>query len=195
MATACAIALPPGAHVAVSVEPPRRRMAVHDVRGTLDGARHVRPAARAGDHDVGVDLPERSERRRIEREEVAKAAVDRESIEEAGADVEGAELLEGRIRAVERGVDRRRRPELRHLEHDLLGAAALVEVVVDDGDAAERPRLLRHLSRVVTRLEHDRRSAHRPGRAGRGSPCDSLHRPAGARPAMRRAFCRQFQWI
>ena len=170
-------------------------MAVHDVRSTLDGARHVRPAARTRDHDVGVDLPERSESRRIEGKQVAKAAVDRESIEEAGADVEAAELLEGRIRSVQRGVDRRRRPELGHLQHDLLGAAALVQVVVDDGDAAERPRLLRHLSRVVARLEHDRRSAHRPGRAGRGSPCDGHPRATGARPAMRRAFRRQFLWI
>ena len=51
-------------------------MAVHHVRGALDGARHVRPAARAGDHDVGVDLPERPEGGGVRAGGLRKTAVD-----------------------------------------------------------------------------------------------------------------------
>ena len=84
-----------------------------------------------------------------------------------------AKLGERRVRPVQRGVDRRLRPDVGELEHDLLGAAALVEVVVDDRDLAQPARraLSRSRGRAVRRRE----------RCDRGPRC----RPSGRVPPRR----------
>ena len=118
-------------------EPSGGGVAINDMDGPLGGADRVRPPGRARDHHVGIELPQRTEPERIEREQRAEAPVYRQPVEGRGAHIPASEAREGRLGPIQRRVDRRMGPHVRHLQHHPLRPAALVEVVVRDRDVSE----------------------------------------------------------
>ena len=95
------------------VEPSRGRMAVDDVGGLRRRADAVRPAAGARDHQVLAQRAEAAKRRRIQRQEGAKGSVNGNPVHRGAPDVSLPELRERRVGPVDRGVDRRLRPDPR----------------------------------------------------------------------------------
>ena len=73
-------------------------------------------------------------------------------------------------RPIQRSVDRGLWPHVRHLEHDFLGAATLVEVVVHDRDALQRTRIGRRVRHASHRRDGRRDGHPRPVRSARCAP-------------------------